>query len=142
MKEIDREVIRTSQNGRPIYTYNPTEEVEDSERLNEGVRIDQWMKGITFDTARKAAEQRPEILRERQGYRTFTPCCRCVSCVILRYMENGELRNRAYVCKSMKAMVEKFGTCSYATNAKCGPLAITLDPLVEEAKERKMELVN
>ena len=142
MKEVDRELIRECPDGTRIYNYNPPEEVEDTADLNEGITPVQWEKGLTFDTAKRAAEQRPAKLRERVMYRVYIPCCRCTNCVILRKMGNGELLNRAYVCKTLKMTVEKFGTCNGATWAKSGPLTIAVDAFVEEAKSKKMELVN
>ena len=139
---MDKQVIKTLPDGRLLYNFDPADEYPDSERVNEGIRVVQPVKGVSLENAQKKAMEREETIAQRYSYQEFVPCVACCSCVIIRQREHGEYKNSVYACKNMKRAVARYGTCTYASTGKTGPLVIERDLTMEEIEANKMNLVN
>ena len=141
MKKIQPEIIGECPDGRPVRDYDPSDGYGESEKSGESLRVVQRMKGISFDTALKKSAERREKIVARSGYQTFIPCVRCNGCVIIRGMENGEIKNKFYACQKMKIQVERYGTCVQASEGN-GPMVMEENIRLAEAMAMKDRLVN
>ena len=134
-------ILKTFPDGQVLRDYDPTDEYTESEASGTEFIVRQREKGLTRETAEKKIYKRMESIATRMGYQTFLPCVRCTSCVIVRGMENGEVKNQYYACQKMKMQVERYGTCLNASEGN-GPLVLEKNLFVEEALAKKKELMN
>ena len=137
----DPDIIKILPDGHPLYDFDPADEYPDAEIVGVGMHVVQRKKGITPHTAEVKSEKRLSAIQTRSGYHEFVPCIRCTSCVVLRGMSNGEVKNLYYACQKMKMQVERYGTCIQASEGN-GPLVIEKDLNLEEALANKSALIN
>ena len=135
----DPETLRVFPDGNVLRDYDPIESYEDGE-TNYSLR--QRVRGITLATAANNAMNRESNVMKLSHYHECIPCLRCSSCVIVREIEHGEMRNRIYVCMKNRMKVDRYGTCELATVSRNGPLVIDRDVTAEELAAQRENLIN
>lgn len=133
--------VKECSDGRVMFDYDPVDEYPDSALCGEGMSVVQRKKGISSISAEKKIEKRMDSIKRRSDYRVVVPCIRCTSCVIIRAMEHGEIKNIYYACQRNKMKVERYGTCIDGAEGN-GPLVLEKDLTMEEIARHKNELIN
>ena len=134
--------LRDFEDGRSLYYFNPPDGCPDSEKVNEGYRVVQAEMGMTLETAQKKAMEREESLVRRSHYQEVLPCVACCNCVIIRRLEHGVYKNTSYICRILKRMVVRYGTCTNASEGKMGPTVVDYDETKAEIEANKNNLIN
>lgn len=139
---VDKKIIKEYGNDTKVYDFDPAEEYQDGEGVNENLMVKRHKIGLTEETAERKQERSLANKMLESGYREYVPCVVCGQCITIREMEHGAFVNKMYACHVLRRLVNRHGTCKYATPSKIGPMVIVRDKTKEELEARKMELVN
>ena len=138
---VEPEILSQYEHGGLRKDFDPVDGYEDASDVGEGMNVVQRKRGADYGSAERKSERRLESILTRSMYREYVPCIKCTSCVVIRAMEHGELKNKFYACQKLKIKVARYGTCIQASEGN-GPMVIETDVTMEEIMANKDKLIN